>query len=199
MDVVTNLCEAADVGIKTVFDPRTGLFSIVPYIGAQAQAVFSREFENIIEQVFTQSIIDYASFALVGGEGEGAARQFVTVGSGSGEFRHEIFVDARDLQESSFPTGYLDALTFRGMARLAELAMVQAFDVTVNQFGNLTYKVDFDLGSKIQAVSKQWGVTLHTRITEIEENYDREGMSLSATFGKPLLTINEKIKSWGGA
>lgn len=43
---------------------------------------------------------------------------------------------------------------FRGNARLAEQAMIQAFDVTVNQYGNLTYKVDFDLGNMIKAVSK---------------------------------------------
>ena len=198
MDSVTNLCEAADVGIKTVFDPRTGIFTIVPYIGGTAQAVFSREYENIIEQIYTQSIIDYATFALIGGEGEGSERIFATTGGGVGEFRHEIFVDARDLRAESFPGTYESALIFRGDTRLAELAMVQAFDATINQFGNLTYKLDFDLGNKIQAVSKQWGVSITARITEVEETYDREGMSLNATFGKPLLTIDEKIKMLGG-
>jgi len=68
MDCVTDLCDAADVGIKTTFDPQTGQFAISTYWGANTSAVFSREFENIIEQIFTQSIIDYATFALVGGE-----------------------------------------------------------------------------------------------------------------------------------
>ena len=102
MDCVTDLCDAADVGIKTIFDPQTGQFAISTYWGANTSAVFSREFENIIEQIFTQSIIDYATFALVGGEGEGAGRTFVTVGGGDGEDRHEIFVDARDLQREDF-------------------------------------------------------------------------------------------------
>jgi len=93
---------------------------------------------------------------------------------------------------------YEDALAFRGLSQLAERAMVEAFDATVNQYGNLTYKVDFDIGSNIQAVSKHWGVALNARITEIEESYDREGMSLNATFRKPLLTINEKIITLGG-
>ena len=68
MAAVTGLCDAVDVGIKTVFDPRTGLFTIVPYLGNDSQVVFSREYENIIEQIFTQSVVDYASFALVAGE-----------------------------------------------------------------------------------------------------------------------------------
>ena len=198
MDAVTGFCDAASVGIKTVFNPKTGLFTIVPYLGGNSQAVFSREYENIIEQIFTQSVVDYATFALVAGEGEGAARTRVTVGGGEGEARYEIYVDARDLREEDFPGKYNDALVFRGQSKLAESAMVQAFDVTVNQYGNLTYKVDFDIGSRIQAVSKHWGLSLNARITEIEESYDREGMSLSAVFGKPLLTINEKLRIFGG-
>jgi hypothetical protein len=198
MDAITSFCDAADVGIKTVFDPKTGLFTIVPYWGNESQAVFSREYENIIEQVFTQSVMDYASFALVAGEGEGSDRAVVTVGGGDGEERYDLYVDARDLREEDFPNNYEDALAFRGQSKLADSAMAQAFDATVNQYGNLTYKTDFDIGSKIQAVSKRWGLSLNARITEIEESYDREGMSLNVTFGKPLLTINEKIKMYGG-
>jgi hypothetical protein len=194
MTAVTDLCEAADVGIKTVFNPTTGVFNIVPYFGADSQAVFSKEYENIIEQIFTQSVTDYANFALVAGEGEGSDRTTVLVGGGSGEERYEIFVDAKDLRAEDFPNTYTDALTFRGNAKLAEQAMVKAFDVTVNQYGNLKYKTDFDIGSLIQAVSKRWGVSLTARITEIEESYGRDGISLNVTFGKPLLTFGQKLK-----
>lgn len=194
MDALTDLCETADIGIKTGFNPTTGIFEIVLYPGLDSLAVFSKEYENIIDQVYTQSVTDYASIALVGGEGEGAERTFVTTGAGSGEVRYEIFVDAKDLRAEDFPDNYNDALIFRGDSKLMEQAMVQAFDVTVNQFGNLQYKVDFDIGSNIQAISKRWGVSLSARITEIEESYDRVGMSLSVTFGKPLLSLMQKLK-----
>jgi hypothetical protein len=146
------------------------------------------------------SIRDFATFALVGGEGEGSARKFVQVGGGWAEWRFEVFVDARDLQNESFPGvgEYEDALAWRGMAWLAELALVEAFDATINQFGNLQYKVDYDIGSKVRVVAKQWGMEITARITELEENYDRDGMSIRATFGKPLLTIYEKINQQGG-
>ena len=191
LNVVQGLCEAGDVGIKTELSG-TNLI-IKPYIGAEASGVFSREFENIINQTFTVSIKDFATFALIGGEGEGADRTFIQVGGGWNEWRFEVFVDARDLQRENFPTGYEDALRYRGLARLAELALVEAFDATVNQFGNLKYKIDYDIGSKVRVVAKQWGMEITARITELEENYDRDGMSISATFGKPLLTIYEKI------
>jgi hypothetical protein len=194
LDTVSGLCETADVGIKTVFPPDTGLFSIILYHGSETQAVFAKEYENIIEQVFTQSAVDYASIALIGGEGEGSERTLVTTGGGSGEERYEIFVDARDLQSEDFPENYPDALVFRGQEKLAELAMVKSFDAGVNQYGNLRYKVDFDIGSLVRIVSKKWGVSMTARITEIEENYDREGWSIDVTFGKPLLTLAQKLK-----
>ena len=98
------------------------------------------------------------------------------------------------MRSEDFPGGYEAALLFRGNNKLAEQAMVRAFDVTVNQYGNLKYKVDFDLGNMIRAVSKRWGIAMTARITSVEESYDRDGMSLSVVFGKPLLTLSEKLK-----
>jgi hypothetical protein len=194
MDTVTELCDTADVGIKTVFDPNAGTFTVQLYQGYDTHSIFSKEYENIIDQVFTRSAADYASLALVGGEGEGSERTLVTTGNGSGEERYEIFVDAKDLRTEDFPDSYADALNFRGQQKLAEQAMVQAFDVTVNQYGNLKYKTDFDVGSKIQALSKHWGVSLTARITEIEESYGRDGMNLGVIFGRSLLTLAQKLK-----
>lgn len=193
MDSVADLCETADVGVKAVFSPATGNFKIILYIGSDTQSVFSKEYENIIDQVFTRSMAEHANTALVGGEGDGPNWTFVVTG-GSGEERYEIFVDAKDLRAEDFPDDYAAALLFRGNAKLAERAMVQAFEVTVNSYGNLRYKTDFDIGSKIQAVSKRWNIRLDDRITEIEESHGRDGMSLSVTFGKPLLTLAQKLK-----
>jgi hypothetical protein len=72
--------------------------------------------------------------------------------------------------------------------------MAQSFDAAVNPHGNLTYKVDFDLGQIVQVVSKRWGVTLTARITEIEENYDADGQSLNIVFGKGILSLMQRLK-----
>lgn len=194
MDAVTGLCEASDVGIKTVFDPTTKVFTIRLYEGGQSQAVFAEEYENLTSQIFTQSAVDYSSIALIGGEGEGIERVFVTTGGGSGVDRREIFVDAKDLRNEDFPSGYTDALTFRGQSKLGERAMTQSFDAAINPHGNLRYKTDFDLGQTVKVFSKKWGVTLETRITEIEETYDADGMSIDVVFGKGILTLSQKLK-----
>jgi hypothetical protein len=197
LDAVSDLCDNADVGIRTAFHPATGAFEIQLYMGADTSAVFSKEYENVIEQVFTHSLAEYANVALVGGQGEGSSRQFVTVGSGSGMERREVWVDAKDLQSADFPTGYTDALIFRGQSRLAELAPVLAFDSVVNPYGNLKYKTDFDVGSNVRAESVKWGVAIAARITEVAETYDRDGLSIEVTFGKPLLTLAQRLKQEG--
>ncbi len=189
---VCELCDAADVGIKTIFNPANGNFEISLYRGGEVQGVFSREYENILAQTFTESVAGFANAALVGGEGEGPDRTFVSIGTNTGEDRYEIFVDAKDLRSKDFPDKYSDALKFRGNSKLAENAMIKAFDATINQYGNLQYKTDFDIGSSVRVKSTRWGVSMTARITEIEESYDRSGMSLDAVLGKPLLTLAQK-------
>lgn len=195
MDVVTELCEASEVGIKTVFTPATGIFTVKLYMGSESQAVFSKEYENLTEQIYTISAADYANTALVGGEGEGADRTFVAIASGSGEARHEIFVDAKDLRADDFGADYIDTLIFRGQSKLNDQAIRYTFDTSVNPHGNLTYKTDFDLGQTVKVISKAWGVSMTTRITEVEETYDADGQSISVIFGKAELTIAQRIRS----
>ena len=195
MDVVTELCDASEIGIKTVFTPATHLFTVTLYKGTDSQAVFSKEYENLTEQSYTESAADYANTALIGGEGEGESRTFVAITSGSGETRREIFVDAKDLQAADFGTGYTDALIFRGQSKLSEQGIRYSFDTSVNPHGNLTYKTDFDLGQTVKVISKAWGISMTTRIAEIEETYDADGLSISVVFGKAELTIAQKIRS----
>lgn len=195
MEAVTGLCVASDVGIKTVFTPATGVFTVALYEGTESQAVFSKEYENLTEQIYTISAGDYANTALVAGEGEGADRTFVAITSGSGETRHEIFVDAKDLRAEDFGSEYIDTLIFRGQSKLSEQAIRYSFDTSINPHGNLTYKVDFDLGQTVKVISKAWGVSMTTRITEVEETYDADGQSISVVFGKAELTIAQKVRS----
>jgi len=195
MDAVTELCDTSSVGIKTVFNPATGIFTVTLYEGSVSQAVFSKEYENLTEQIYTESAVDYANSALVGGEGEGSGRTFVAITGGSGETRREIFVDAKDLREEDFGADYTEALTFRGQSKLSELAVRYSFDAAVNPHGNLSYKTDFDLGQTVTVISKTWSVSMTTRITEVEETYDADGLSISVVFGKAELSIAQKLRS----
>ena len=194
MDTITGLCDASDRGIKTAFDPSTGNLTVTLYVGAASQAVFSREYENLTSQIYTQSAMDYANTALIGGEGEGMSRVLASIAETAGEARREVFVDAKDLRQGDFGAGYTSALLYRGQNRLSELSMAHSFDAEVNPHGNLRYKVDFDLGQIVTVLSKKWGVTLLARITEIEESYDASGQTLNIVFGKGALSLLQKLK-----
>ena len=194
MDTVAGLCDASDRGIKTVFDPSTGNLAVTLYIGAVSQAMFSREYENLTSQIYTQSTMDYANTALIGGEGEGASRVLASIAESAGEARREVFVDAKDLKQEDFGAGYTAALLYRGLNRMSELSMAHSFDAEINPHGNLRYKVDFDLGHAVTVLSKKWGVTLSARITEIQESYDASGLALNIVFGKGALSLLQKLK-----
>ena len=194
LDTVIGLCDASDRGIKTVFDPITGNLTVALYTGVVSQAVFSREYENLTSQIYTQSAVDYANTALIGGEGDGASRVLASIANSAGEARREVFVDAKDLRQADFGAGYSTALLYRGQNRLSELAMAHSFDAEVNPHGNLRYKFDFDLGQVVTVLSKKWGVTLVARITEIEESYDASGQTLNIVFGKSALSLLQKLK-----
>ena len=194
MDTITGLCDASDQGIKTVYDPTAGNLTLTLYAGGVSQAVFSREYENLTSQIYTQSAMDYANTALIGAEGEGASRILASIADSAGEARREVFVDAKDLRQEDFGAGYPAALLYRGQNRLSELSMAHSFDAEINPHGNLRYKVDFDLGQVVTVLSKKWGVTLAARITEIEESYDASGQTLNIVFGKGALSLLQKLK-----
>ncbi len=188
-DAVSALCEATDVGIKTAFNTTTKALTISLYKGSPAPAVFAEEFENLLTQHYTQSIVDYANVAVVAGE---SAQ--ITVGTVSGASRQEVFVDASSLKASELGSDYELALGFEGQAKLDELTLVRSFEVTINPHANLTYKTDYDLGDIVTVVSKKWGVTLTVRIVEVAETYDLQGQNLEITFGKGILTLAQKLK-----
>ncbi len=192
--VTEGLCEAADLGFKTVWDGAAGTFTFKLYRGGDSQAVFSKDYDNLLTQTYVRSELNYANAALIGGEGEGAQREMQTIDGSAGTDRREIFVDAKDLRRDDFNDNYASALMGRGQAKLAEQAAVSALDAVISPYGNYKYKQDYDLGQTVRVLSSKWGVELFTRITEIEESYDRDGRTLQILFGRGLLSLAQKLK-----
>lgn len=187
---------------KLVFEVYKGLNRSVNQ-SSNSRAIFSQEFENILEQQYTDSLNNYRNVNLVAGAGEGNNRKFTTVGSGIGLDRFELFTDARDLSNTKYIDNtevvipdieYIPMLQSRGYGRLSDYSLVETFDSKINIYSNLTYKVDFDLGDIVTCKSKKWGITLNTRITEIEEIYEETGEKINVTFGNNVPTLIDKIK-----
>ncbi len=194
LEAVIGICSEAAVGIKGVLTVN-GIFLSL-YIGRELPFVFSREFENLLSQNYTDSVKDYYNLVKIAGEGEGSDRKIAVIGTETGKNRKEIFVDAKDLRLSEYANNdkYLEALKLRGNEKLFEKRRRESFDAVANTNSNLVYRVDFDLGDIVTVKSSLLGIATRLRITEIIETYDEGGLHVDLVFGDPLPTLNERLK-----
>lgn len=104
-DEVESLATAADLGYRVRFDRELKQLKFEVYKGldrsvnqdTNPRAIFSQEYENVLEQEYIESIGDYRNFALIAGIGEGSARKTATIGTAAGLDRFEMFCDQNNL------------------------------------------------------------------------------------------------------
>lgn len=164
--------------------------------------VFSPQFGNIKDMQFVDSDLNYRNVAIVAGQGEGVDRRVIEVGQAVGLDRYETFVDARDIAEETDdeepvqrPIGDIERdLRNRGNQSLAEMSQEVYLEGQILTGGPFKYETDWNLGDIPTLQNKDWGVTLDSRITEVTEVYERDGVQLSAVFGQSRPTLISKIK-----
>ena len=207
--------KAAKLGIRMRTDARTGAHVFSVYEGrdltagntaGNAPCIFSQEFDNIVEQEYTNSVENLKTTAFVGGEEkEGVARKVAEVGgSATGLAREEVFINATDIvqeyedddgtQVSLTDTEYLALLSARGAEELEQYAETLSFGSKVNTFANLIYRTDYDLGDRVTCVNKRWGIRIDVRITEIAETYQNNVEEIDITFGESLPALLTQIR-----
>lgn len=193
-DVIQKICEERSIGFKvTINNKKQFVFKLyagtdrsydqttVPYV------VFSPNFENIINSSYIESKSSLKNVTLVGGEGEGAARKYTTIGNGSGLNRRELFTDARDIS-SDVGEGvvlteaeYTAQLQQRGKEKLAENTDVTSFEGQVETTIMFKYGEDFFNGDVVQ-IANEYGYETKARILEIVMSENEEGTSVYPTF-----------------
>ena len=163
-------------------------------------AIFSREFENISGESYERKDADYKNVAYVAGADTGTNRIVETVNiMQSGERRRELYVDARDLQQKDdagnpiTDTAYRGILRQRGLEKLKERPISENVDTAINQFGNLIYKQDFDLGDLCTIINPRVGYQVDQRMTEIREIYEKNATKIEPVFGTEKLTIKQYV------
>mgnify|MGYP002644644320 FL=1 len=207
--------KAAKLGIRMRTDARTGAHVFSVYEGrdltagntaGNAPCIFSQEFDNIVEQEYTNSIENLKTTAFVGGEEkEGVARKVAEVGgSAAGLAREEVFINATDIvqeyedddgeQVTLTDTEYLALLSARGAEELEQYAETLSFGSKINTFANLIYRTDYDLGDRVTCVNKRWGIRIDVRITEIAETYQNNVEEIDITFGESLPALLTQIR-----
>lgn len=149
------------------------------------QVVFCSENDNISKPSYARDSTGYANYAIVGGEGDGAARVIVEVDQTNGALRRELWVDAKDLQKGDLTDDqYKEQLRQRGVEKLAEAVRSENFSADAVDTGNYAYRTDWDLGDIVSF--EKWGIRLDERITEVEEIYENGIETVTPTCGSPL-------------
>jgi hypothetical protein len=108
LSAIEALSKAAPLGFRTRLDVPNKQWIFEVYDGVDRTVtqknrpyiLFSDEFRNIDKPECTFDDTGYANFAYVGGEGEGNNRVIVTIDHTGGEPRRELWVDAKDLQNT---------------------------------------------------------------------------------------------------
>ena len=164
-------------------------------------AVFSDTFQNVKTFSYDLDSSDYRNFAYIAGEGEGSDRKvtYVDICESATEERRELYVDARDLQQTT-ETGhtytdekYESLLQQRGRRKLAEYNQRQKVESDVDPDANLVYGVDFDLGDICTVMKSSIGIAVDTRITEIRETIEGASRTVDVIFGEDSPTNIRKI------
>lgn len=215
LDKIYELCKEDELSIhlrydfensKMVFEVWQGL-NRVDTQNENTWAIFSRNFENILEDEYSLDNTKYRNYAYVMGEVEeetGTDSEGNTTKSKrrvdvvinriqQGEERKELYVDARDIQsEKTDDEGnsikipeeeYKEMLKERGIEKLNECNKVETSNFNINPISNLEYKKDFDLGDKVIYKNDELGFNIEKRIIGITESYENGNKTLDITFG----------------
>lgn len=191
----TKLAKAGEIGYrfrpdfrnkKIIFETYRGVDRTTAQ-GVNSRVIFSESYNNLNNVIYKYNDQQYRTKAIVGGQGEGAARVYVEVGGGTGLDLREIFVDAKDIQSEGLTTeAYKAALIQRGEETLASNVISKSVECETEADINFRYKTHYDLGDIVTVRKKKWGITLNQRITELQEVYEYGGMYVVPTMGTAL-------------
>ncbi|MBU5487029.1 siphovirus ReqiPepy6 Gp37-like family protein [Clostridium sp. MSJ-8] len=222
-DLLTDICNTKNFGYRVRINTREGArylaFEVYKGIdrsvnqSAISPTIFSLDMENILTEDYIKDNSNFKNTTLIAGAGEGNARKTTIVGNNYKELdRFEIYTDARDIQDTEqqevmddegntttedveIPwSEYEPLLLQRGNEKLAEYEKIETFEGTINTDANNVYKVDYDLGDIVTIVDKDLGIKLDTRITEIEETYEKGKVEIVPTFGNNIPNLLTKLK-----
>lgn len=194
-DAIQKICEERGIGFKvTLNDNKQFVFKLyagvdrsyeqtsVPYV------IFSPNFDNIINSNYMESNSSLKNITLVGGEGEGSTRRYLTVGNTnvSGLDRREIFTDARDVSsdvdgETITDAEYNAQLEQRGKEKLAENVSIVSFEGQTETTVMYRYREHFFDGDIVQ-IANEYGHETRARILEVVTTEDETGTSVYPTF-----------------
>ncbi len=169
--------------------------------------IFSRDFDNVTEQDYTESIenmknVCYCTSAA--DENDVIYTQEIDNENKTGIDRDEFYEDmstiswtvkdAQGVESTITLEQYLELMATEANAQLDDYGEVMTFESTINTSKNLQYKSDFNVGDIVTTIERNWGIRIDARITKIGETWQNGKHTLEVTFGESMPTLLDKIK-----
>ena len=192
LTAISNICKIYNYGFRiTLTDDKKLEFNL--YRGADRSynqsnlpyVIFSDTFDNLIETEYLTNETNYKNVALIGGEGEGTARRYQTIGESAGLDRYELFVDAKDISSNEgeiIEDDYNKLLQERGKEKLSECETVEEYNGLIDTANTYTYRKDYELGDIVQ-IENKLGIQATPQITAVLESENENGYKIVPTFG----------------
>lgn len=194
-DIVSQVGQASNLGWELSLDIDTAefVFEVIQGSDRSGTVFFDVEFETALKTKLLSSDAGLKTFAYVAGQGEGAARTIIERHSGvsepTGLDRREMFIDARDLPDSS-----PGALELRGDAKLAETSSEDIVSIEANPLGSFRYREHYWLGDIVTVRNTFWEIQEAVRIVGVKRT-SSEGAEprLEIELGQPWPTIKDAM------
>lgn len=197
-EALTDISRVSELGYRLKLDIKEKFFYFEVYqgtdrrIGTEEPCIFSRDFDNVFTQEYSEDDSNYKNVCLIGGTGEDEDRIRTTVGEGTGLDRWEIFYNAAGLSTKDITEEeYIKQLQQKGKEKLANYYIASAFESRINQSKAMKYA----MGDYVTCVDNRWGITENTQIKGIEKSYSKEEESIVITFGDDVPTLVSLIKA----
>lgn len=212
---VHNRAVAGKLGYDILVNERGRQFGFWLYKGKDLTAdnkhqnkpcIFSRDFDNVTEQEYTESIENMGNIAYVSSmnaDDGNETKYIIETGdtNSKGLARNEIYIEASDIsrriEESDILIPleqYFELMADRGAAELESYGETMSFTSTINTSSNIKYMQDFFIGDKVTCIEKRWGIRTDVRVTSVSEIYQNGEVTLEVTFGENLPTLMEKLR-----
>lgn len=150
--------------------------------------IFKKTNGKVKQRTYTHSAIGASNMAYIGGQGDGADREIVTINEElTGLDRWETFIDARDIEE-----GETGTLVDRGKTKLAEQGESIAFEFEANP---VDYRSMWDLGDLTTFYDVESGLVQDNRVTEVTETYEGSTLRIDPVFGHTTTTLSDAINT----
>lgn len=217
-DEIYNRALVGKLGFDILVNERAKLYGFWLYKGKDLTAtnkqgntpcIFSRDFDNVNEQEYTESIENMKNTAYVAGAADADDIQpeievWKDGEEAAGIDRDELFIEATDIsrttkdqsgQDVQIPLEqYLQLMATKANGEMESYGERISFVSTISTSKNLKYKKDFTVGDIVTSIEKRWGIKIDARITKINQTSQNGQETLEVTFGESLPTLIEKIK-----